>query len=382
MIFTQKQKKYFKHSLYYIIIYIISLHPVSGGLGGIVFLLTGWAIPTITNFLLAYFLLLFFPEKLSKLLKLFIFILLSFILGVNIKIPYIFTIFHSYAIPEINSIKIIHPLSSSREPAYFRSGKLEYKVDSPIKLKTSFFGSSFEVEGDEGCMCMYFKEPYTPLTGGNNFVGDSRWGIFDKLGSIGANSINYRFDQIIPSNNGIVVYTTIKDVKGGHIIVQSTFPKGLGYSDTFDHGVYVELMSALRGEDPTELGKLYVALKDNHIEYKVKDYNGIVYKGTIDANELKDQPKKNTLKEFNRIKPLILRITTNRGHTTISNFHWMEDHFKKYFWRYMFFNLINNNIWQICLSLLEKTKVSDPLESLLKLKKETYISPILAPPIV
>jgi hypothetical protein len=287
LIFTQKQKKYFKYSLYTIIIYIISLHPVSGIWGGIVFFIIGWAIPTITNFLLAYFLLLFFPEKLYKLFKLFIFILLSFILGVNIKIPYIFTIFHSYDIPEINSIKIIHPLSSSAEPVYFRSGKVEFKVDGHIKLKKSFFGS-VEISGNEGCMCMYFEEPYTPLTGNR----EQGLGIFDKLGAIGANSINYRFDQIIPNNNGIVVYTTIKDVKGGHIIVQSTFPKGLGYTDTsFDHG----------GGD--------------------------------------------------------------------------RSHFKKYFWRYMFFNLINDNIWQKCLSRLEKTKVSDPLESLLKLKKETYLLP-------
>lgn len=284
MIFTQKQKKYFQYSLYTIIIYIISLHPVSGIWGGIVFFIIGWAIPTITNCLLAYFLLLFFPEKLFKLLKFFIFVLLSFILGVNIRIPYIFTIFYSYHIPEINSIKIIHPLFNSPGPAYFNSGKLEFKIDGHIKLKKSFFGS-VTIGGDEGCMCLYFKEPCNPLR-------ERGWGIFDKLGAIGANSINYRFDQIIPNNDGIVVYTTIKDVKGGNITVQSTFPKGLGYTDTsFDHG---------RGD---------------------------------------------------------------------------RSHFKKYFWRYMFFNLINDNIWQKYLSRLEKTKVSDPLESLLKLKKETYILP-------
>jgi hypothetical protein len=65
-------------------IYLLALHPVSGALGGMFFLLSGWAIPSLVVGLIAAWLALFFQSKVARGL---VFVVASILLGLNTAIP-------------------------------------------------------------------------------------------------------------------------------------------------------------------------------------------------------------------------------------------------------------------------------------------------------
>ncbi|MBA8667271.1 hypothetical protein H1Q59_05135 [Holosporaceae bacterium 'Namur'] len=100
------------------LIYVITLHPYSGGLGGFIFIFTGWIIPTLINLIISHYIS-FKIFNFSKIKSLALMVCISFVMGLNIRIVYLF-----------NGIEHNRALYST-----IRAG------------------------GNEGCMCMYFDVP-------------------------------------------------------------------------------------------------------------------------------------------------------------------------------------------------------------------------------
>lgn len=132
-------------------IFFISLHPVSFFLGGLVFLLLGWILPTIAIFSLAVWITSFFVEK-SWLIFL-ISIPIAFLLGINTYLP---LLFERNLFEKKPSFHIDEKVSFNDKKTYDNYSKA-YFVE-PIFIPKRLYGPSFLAGGDEGCMCMYFEK--------------------------------------------------------------------------------------------------------------------------------------------------------------------------------------------------------------------------------
>lgn len=128
--------------------FIVTLHPASGGMGGFVFLLTGWFMPSAINLLLAGWIVLFLGAGWR--IRSVMFVLVSFVLGV--AIPLIGSITASVQ-SRLNStvVRTIHITPATPLDAYLRPTS-----ETPMNYVAAPDPLGVSVGGDEGCMCVYF----------------------------------------------------------------------------------------------------------------------------------------------------------------------------------------------------------------------------------
>lgn len=228
-----------KNILLLILIYFISLHADSGVLGGIVFLLTESLIPSIVNLLISYWVSFHLLKKISNyFIKIALLITISFLLGINFYLPDLWN-YQRYNQPHHLQLTVINPLhlpslNKDNEGRPILADFISVGWDK-VDIKTSPFATA-EVSGDEGCGCLYFKAPSTlsyhilleKLAAILNQTGNKNLSHFTNSDSRTANYImTHGFDIL---ENHVLLKIQIKDRKGGHVILQATYPKRLYFS--------------------------------------------------------------------------------------------------------------------------------------------------------
>lgn len=129
-----------------IAVYVTSLHPMTGALGGLIFLLTGWAIPSIVNLLLAAWCTLMLAKTNRQ--RWMLFLPISFLAGVNTSLPALL----SPAAYVEDTATEIHRSVAIKQDAHI---DFWWRRDLP-SVTTDPLSSPVAVGGDEGCGCMYF----------------------------------------------------------------------------------------------------------------------------------------------------------------------------------------------------------------------------------
>lgn len=130
------------------LVFIAALHPLSGGLGGFVFLLIGWAIPSVINLLLSAWIVSFVRTHWS--LRILLFVLVSFVLGVNMSLPDLF----AHAQQPIVSSEILRSVRvTSSTPL---DDRLMVATQTPMDYSFGPSSLGVGIGGDEGCGCLYF----------------------------------------------------------------------------------------------------------------------------------------------------------------------------------------------------------------------------------
>lgn len=130
------------------VLYIVSLHPISGFIGGIVFFFTGWAIPTIVVFLIALWIASFFKEGNAQIIA---FTIAFIAIGLNSKIIDVIDLLTFD--PDTNW-HVERPIDPGREESYHIQTEKNIRGEIIARPTLPFV----EVGGDEGCGCMYFKK--------------------------------------------------------------------------------------------------------------------------------------------------------------------------------------------------------------------------------
>jgi hypothetical protein len=128
-------------------LYIITLLPFSGFLGGFLFIfLMSWAGPSLVNVLLAGWCSLF--VKSTILIRAVCFVSFSLVLGINTSFPALISRL-SYTPDTSTEIQ--------RSVAINSNTKTDFWLHlSRIAVAADPLSSSFDAQGDEGCGCMYF----------------------------------------------------------------------------------------------------------------------------------------------------------------------------------------------------------------------------------
>jgi hypothetical protein len=156
------------------LIFLLSLHPSTGLLGGIIFLLLGWALPTLFDILLALGLAYLLPANLAA--RAMLALVLWFGLAGNSSLPLLFHVF-SYS-PSF-AVEIIRVVSWTDNPR-FNTMDVKHQPWAPIFVHP--FGPRVRVGGDEGCGCFYFLEPKAELY--SDLVVDTIFQIVGKRGAV------------------------------------------------------------------------------------------------------------------------------------------------------------------------------------------------------
>jgi hypothetical protein len=222
-------------------VYVLSLHPLSGFAGGGVYFFTGWAIPTLINILLTCVLVFYYTGNLGLVYKLLLLVPLSFILGLNVKI---LDLGPSSCV--IESVSVFKPLHISPSPdkimhVYMhKAGNLELK-SSPFK--------DCRINGNEGCCCWYFELPNSLLSNNNYF-----WKLAELIdhpyGRLYSNFKQtdiidyYIYTEVRSKGKKVFVGTTLKDKEGGHVVINSVYPKSLVFINVFRGIDYEETLSS------------------------------------------------------------------------------------------------------------------------------------------
>jgi hypothetical protein len=133
-------------------VYFVALHPWSGSLGGIVFLLLGWALPTAFLALLALGLAFLLPVSLWA--RVSIAFVLSFLAGLNTALPELPELFR-YEQRASGQVLAKVPSSENRRDAI----RFKRRPWPPLFVRP--LEPQLRIGSDEGCMCMYFLE--TPI---------------------------------------------------------------------------------------------------------------------------------------------------------------------------------------------------------------------------
>lgn len=141
------------------LLYIGSLHPASGMLGGAFYWLFGsWAVPSGINLLLTFFVVSFLPIR--RVWKIPAFVAVSFLLGMNTLLISLFT----PNPPQPSTARIYRSLHIAP------GSQVDQGLMAPAR-PDEIFGTSaptplgVRVAGNEGCMCMWF----TPPTGDTSY---------------------------------------------------------------------------------------------------------------------------------------------------------------------------------------------------------------------
>ena len=128
-------------------IFFASLHPVTGGFGGFIFLFTSWYIPTLVPVLLSYLIAtLLFKNKFAIILST---IIISAFLCINNRIVYLIQNNQKNIIHE----QIIKKFDASKGFKIIRKG-----FDRHIYVPHNPLLPLVAVGSNEGCMCMYFTK--------------------------------------------------------------------------------------------------------------------------------------------------------------------------------------------------------------------------------
>lgn len=149
--------RFSRHGLWALpLVYFLSLHPISLKFGGLVFFLFGWAIPTIWQASLAFWLATKFGVSLTRSSKsapamiLFLFF--------SLLPPAFYWAVEKTAPPMATEVQRLNPVKMG----FHSAGQTLSLVAHADKAAQNFRASSFAIPtvgGDEGCMCLYFRAP-------------------------------------------------------------------------------------------------------------------------------------------------------------------------------------------------------------------------------
>ena len=134
------------------VLYIVSLHPMSGALGGAFFWIVGWIIPSAINLLLSLFVVSFL--KIRRLWKVPVFIAVSFILGMNTLLVSLFT----PDLPQPSTSEIFRQIRITPDMGV-DEGLMTPRAPGELSGSRSPSPLGVRVAGNEGCMCMWFTPP-------------------------------------------------------------------------------------------------------------------------------------------------------------------------------------------------------------------------------
>ena len=121
------------------IVFLVALHPATGVLGGLIYLLTARALPTIMVVALSLGVAWLLPVPLA--VRIAVALLLSFLLGLNTALPVLLDLVRY-------SPAVSYEVRRAANVKKWRWG--------PIFVVP--FGPRVRVAGDEGCGCMYFLD--------------------------------------------------------------------------------------------------------------------------------------------------------------------------------------------------------------------------------
>lgn len=150
--------------------FFAALHPVSGWLGGIAFLLTAWVIPSFVNIMLTLWCVSCLPLTALP-ARIAAGVAISAILGLNTALPRLLD--PALYAPDVTThIERARPLAATaRSTLWFRQNPFV-----PVEP----FAPRISVSGDEGCMCMYFtRDP------SDGYVDQVSVSLHEVTGSIG-----------------------------------------------------------------------------------------------------------------------------------------------------------------------------------------------------
>lgn len=132
------------------ILFLVALHPATDALGGIVYLLTSWALPSVLTGALALGFAWLLPIPLA--LRILAALVLSFLIGLNTYLPKIAET-ANYR-PRVSS-DVRGVVAKSAE----QQSRTIYLKQRPWgAVHTRPFGPRVRIGSDEGCMCMYFLD--------------------------------------------------------------------------------------------------------------------------------------------------------------------------------------------------------------------------------
>jgi hypothetical protein len=138
------------------VLYVISLHPDTGFLGGAFFFIIGWwLIPSAVNLLLAVWITSFF--KVHWGVRSIIFIATSFLLGMNTLLPALLRprprVVSSGQVFRVVEIKPSEPVDA---------GLMSARLPNEVFYTSAPSALGVQVGADEGCMCMWWTPPLGP----------------------------------------------------------------------------------------------------------------------------------------------------------------------------------------------------------------------------
>jgi hypothetical protein len=199
------------------LLYFVSLHPISGFLGGALFLLVGWLIPSLVNLLLSYSIAYVFIKN-NIPLRLVICIIISALLGLNILLMNIINKKNNY------TISVVYPLYMPTTDVFtvFSDYSTANIKPFPINL--------YYLAGDEGCGCLYFKSQmplYNDLATVNaleKFFNHSDRHIVGSMtgGPILADYVVQT--RVVEKLNKANVQVKITDKFGGEVLISKNYP--------------------------------------------------------------------------------------------------------------------------------------------------------------
>jgi len=131
------------------IVFLVALHPATGVLGGLIYLLTARALPTIMVVALALGFAWLLPVPLA--VRIAVALPLSFLLGLNTALPVLLDLVR-YSPAVSYEVRRAAVWSAERHPVV----NVKKRRWGPIFVVP--FGSRVRVAGDEGCGCMYFRD--------------------------------------------------------------------------------------------------------------------------------------------------------------------------------------------------------------------------------
>lgn len=165
---------FFAIALVSAVLFLLTLHPLTGALGGLVYLLTGWLLPSI--FIVAFVLGLVFLIPTSLPVKIGLAVILSFLFGTNTSLPHIAGALRYQ--PEVTA-KI-------ERPAHLGADQFSNAVHVKRRPWSSIFvsaaGPRVRVAGDDGCGCFYFRATERALY--SDLVIDSLFRVAGRRGAI------------------------------------------------------------------------------------------------------------------------------------------------------------------------------------------------------
>lgn len=148
--FDQIHRYSIRIAIVLILIYYAAIHPFSWIVGGLIYSLIGWLIPSAVNACISFWLVGFM--KVHRLMRIGLFICISFVMGINTNLPFM-----------VNQLVFSHQKITYEvnKKVNFIPNTLDYAVQlvkPAVYIPKNYYLSPIAVSGDEGCMCMYFKE--------------------------------------------------------------------------------------------------------------------------------------------------------------------------------------------------------------------------------